>query len=427
LAKAIVIAAPSSGSGKTVVTLGILRALRNRGVKVASAKVGPDYIDPRFHEAATGRPCFNLDPWAMPAGTLSRYLDRLAKDADIIVIEGVMGLFDGPEVGKGSTADLANQFDFPVALVIDCRSMAQSVGAIIRGFTDTAGPDRLTSVILNRVASDKHERTLRSGITESSKILGTIRREPDLVLPSRHLGLVQAAERDDLEIFLEQAARIIGSSLDLDGLMQLARPIPAAPSTADPIRPLGRRIAVADDMAFAFAYPHMLHDWRVGGAEILPFSPLADEPPSASADAIFLPGGYPELHAASISNNRTFLDGLRVAAKQGALIYGECGGFMVLGEYLTDGEGKRHPMAGLLPLGTTFARRKLQLGYRTLAHRTTLPFAQNLKGHEFHYSAIDWQGDAEPLYACKDATGAALPPSGLRVGNVMGSYAHVIA
>lgn len=166
MAKAIVIAAPSSGSGKTVVTLGILRALRNRGFKISSAKIGPDYIDPRFHEAATGRPCFNLDPWAMSDGTLARYLDHLAGDTDIVVIEGVMGLFDGPECGGGSTADLAAKFDLPVALVIDCGSMGQSVAAIARGFAETAGDDRVTALILNKVASDKHERILRGALEQ---------------------------------------------------------------------------------------------------------------------------------------------------------------------------------------------------------------------------------------------------------------------
>ena len=427
MAKAIVIAAPSSGSGKTVVTLGILRALRNRGLKVASAKVGPDYIDPRFHEAATGRPCFNLDPWAMNSDTLARYMKHLADAADIVVIEGVMGLFDGPETGGGSTSDLADHFDLPVALVVDCSAMAQSVGAIVNGFAATAKPSRLAAVILNRVASDRHDRVLRSAIPDSQQIIGSVRRDNALTLPSRHLGLVQASERNDLEGFLEEAARIIAAALDLDALMHLTRPVANAPAPPEPVAPLGRQIAIASDVAFAFAYPHLLHDWRAGGASLLPFSPLDNEAPSPDADAIFLPGGYPELHAATLAGNSAFLDGLRAAAKRGALIYGECGGFMVLGDYLIDAAGTRHAMAGLLPVGTSFARRKLHLGYRSLSHHGALPFAQSLKGHEFHYSTLDWQGDGEPLFACEDATGAVLPPAGLRRGNIMGSYAHIIA
>ena len=427
MAKAIVIAAPSSGSGKTVVTLGILRALRNRGLKVASAKVGPDYIDPRFHEAASGRPCFNLDSWAMNDGTLARYLDHLAHDADIVIIEGVMGLFDGPELGPGSTADLAAKFDMPVALVIDCSSMGQSVAAPARGFTETAGEERLAAIILNKVAGDKHERILRGALGAGHTVLGVMRRDAALALPSRHLGLVQAAERGDLEEFLEMAACQVDRNLDLDALQRIARPVSIPALKSVPLAPLGRKIAVASDVAFAFSYPHMLHDWRMGGAEITLFSPLADEPPPESADAIFLPGGYPELHASSLSACRAFLDGLRGAAKRGTLIYGECGGFMVLGDYLVDADGERHRMAGLLPVGTSFATRKLHLGYRGLAQRNAMPFASCLKGHEFHYSAIDWQGEAEPLFECTDALGLALPPAGLRRGNVMGSYAHVIA
>lgn len=427
MAKAIVIAAPASGSGKTVVTLGLLRALRNRGLKVASAKVGPDYIDPRFHEAASGRPCFNLDPWAMSNGTLNRYLEHLVRDADIVIIEGVMGLFDGPESGPGSTADLAAKFGLPVALVIDCSSMGQSVAALTRGFTEAAGEGRLAAIILNKVAGDKHERILRGALGTAHAILGAMRREAVLALPSRHLGLVQAAERADLEDFLETAAEQVDTYLDLDALLGIARPLSIAAFKSEPLAPLGRRIAVASDLAFTFAYPHMLHDWRSGGADITPFSPLANEPPPENADAIFLPGGYPELHASHLSACRAFLEGLRAAAKRDTLIYAECGGFMVLGHYLIDADGERHAMAGLLPLGTSFATRKLHLGYRSLSQENVLPFAANLKGHEFHYSAMDWQGEAEPLFVCKDALGQVLPSAGLRCGNVMGSYAHVIA
>src|SRR5439155_10770960 len=191
--------------------------------------------------------------------------------------------------------------------------------------------------------------------------------------------------------------------------------------------PLGQRMAVASDQAFAFAYPHMLNDWRAQGTEILPFSPLSDEPPSPAADAIFLPGGYPELHAGKLAGSSNFLSGLRQAAASGKLVYGECGGFMVLGEYLIDADGKRHAMAGLLPLGTSFAHRKLHLGYRVLEPLCQLPWSTAMRGHEFHYSAVDWQGEADPLFEASDASQAALGHFGLRCTNIMGSYAHVIA
>jgi cobyrinic acid a,c-diamide synthase len=215
--------------------------------------------------------------------------------------------------------------------------------------------------------------------------------------------------------------------LDLDRLLSLARPplikLPSSRAAAPP----GKNIAVASDVAFAFAYPHLLHDWRAGGARISTFSPLADEPPSQSADAIFLPGGYPELHAERLSACRGFLDGLGSAAQRGALIYGECGGFMVLGDYLIDKDGRKHAMAGLLPLGTSFASRKLHLGYRILEPLGGAPFRLPMRGHEFHYSTIDWQGEADPLFDASDASETKLGNIGLRRANVLGSYAHVIA
>jgi cobyrinic acid a,c-diamide synthase len=203
--------------------------------------------------------------------------------------------------------------------------------------------------------------------------------------------------------------------------------LPALAHSGDRLAPLGRKIAVASDQAFAFSYPNVLYDWRLSGAAISSFSPLANEAPPADADAVFLPGGYPELHAGKLAAADTFMSGLLNAAARGALIYGECGGFMVLGDYIVDKDGRKHEMAGLLPVGTSFANRKLHLGYRALAAHDSLPMGQHLKGHEFHYSTIDWQGAGEPLFECHDATGTPLAPAGLRRGNVMGSYAHIIA
>jgi cobyrinic acid a,c-diamide synthase len=423
LAEGLVIAAPASRSGKTVMTLGLLRALRNRGVRVASAKAGPDYIDPRFHEAATGRPCFNLDLWAMGGKRVATYLDHLARDADLVIIEGVMGLFDGPESGAGSTADLAAELNLPVALVVDCASMGQSAGAMIRGFDQ---PEPAAAIILNRVAGARHERIVKDAIADPGRIVGAIPRTDALALPSRHLGLVQASEHDELETFLEDAARIVSVSSDLEALLRKTRPIPSLDIPAPPFPPLGQRIAIARDRAFAFSYPHLLHDWTRGGAEVVPFSPLSDEGPDEAADAIYLPGGYPELCAERLSRNRGFIDGVRRAASAGALVYGECGGFMALGDYLIDREGVRHSMAGLLPGGTSFRDPKLQLGYRSFRHSSPLPFPASLRGHEFHYSRLDGNGDAEPLFEASNTRGDRLGPMGAKRGRVMGSYAHII-
>jgi cobyrinic acid a,c-diamide synthase len=338
-----------------------------------------------------------------------------------------MGLFDGPEGAKGSTADLADQFDLPVLLVVDCSAMAQSVAALVHGFARTAQESRLTGVILNRVASEKHDRILRAALSSAPAVLGSVHRNAALALPSRHLGLVQASENADLESFLARVAGLAAASIDLDALLHVARPLLDVAGSGAPVAPLGRKIAIATDQAFTFSYPHLLFDWQQSGAALATFSPLADEAPPADADAVFLPGGYPELHAAKLAASKTFLTGLRKAATQGALIYGECGGFMVLGDYLVDAAGARHAMAGLLPVGTSFANRRLHLGYRALDNDGALPFGRHFKGHEFHYSTIEWQGAGEPLFECRDAAGAALPPAGLRRGNVMGSYAHIIA
>ena len=428
MAKAVVIAAPASGSGKTVVTLGLLRALRNRAMRAASAKVGPDFIDPRFHEAASNRTCLNVDPWAMTQERIAHHLSLQAEASDIVLVEGVMGLFDGPEGAAGSTADLAESQRLPVILVIDCARMAQSIAPLVAGFAHHRPGLKLAGVILNRVGSARHETVLRNALAPAGiAVIGSIPRESALELPSRHLGLVQAGEHDHLDEFLERAAAIMADAVDLDGLANVAAPIDGTRSPASLMPPLGRSIAVARDRAFAFLYPHLITDWEMQGSAISYFSPLADEPPAEGADAIFLPGGYPELHAATLAENRQFFDGLRQAASHGALIYGECGGFMVLGETLIDPEGTRHKMAGLLPLSTSFAERKLHLGYRTLESDGALPFARALKGHEFHYSTIESQGVATPLFSAADAQGHALGPMGLRKGRVMGSYAHIIA
>ena len=416
------IAAPQSGSGKTVLTLGLLRALRNRGLRVASAKVGPDYIDPRFHEAATGLPCFNLDPWAMPLGVIDGLLGDLGKAADLIIIEGVMGLFDGPQGAKGSTADLAEALGLPVILVVNARHQSQSVAALVHGFTSFRPGLNVAGVILNRVASDRHEAMLREAL--GSRVISTLRQTDSLHLPSRHLGLVQAEENQELESFIETVALAVTRETNLDNLLTMFAPIPDESAARNSLPPLGQRIAVARDRAFAFAYPHLLHQWQRAGAEILPFSPLTDEAPDENADAVFLPGGYPELHAGKLAGNAAFLAGLRTAT---GLIYGECGGFMVLGEALIDADGKSHAMAGLLPITTSFAARKLSLGYRQLQPLAGAPWKGPLRGHEFHYSTIAHEGAADRLFAATDAAGIALPDIGLRRGQIMGSYAHVIS
>ncbi|MDB2407085.1 cobyrinate a,c-diamide synthase [Jannaschia sp.] len=408
----LIVAAPASGSGKTVVTLGLLRALREAGVAVRGAKSGPDYIDPRFHEAASGAPCPNLDAWAMTPEMVA----GLSSGPGTLLIEGAMGLFDGaPPEGRGAVADLARNLDLPVVLVVDAARMAQSVGPLVAGFAGHDRRVRVAAVILNRVGSARHEAMLRAACP--LPVLGCIPRDTRLSLPSRHLGLVQAEERPDLDAFLAQAGALVAEHVDLTALQHLAAPLPDA--AAPRLQPPAQSIAVARDAAFAFAYPHLLQGWRRAGAEITPFSPLADEA-APEADLVYLPGGYPELYAGQLSDNTRFLDSLA-----GRPVHGECGGYMVMGDALTDAEGRTHRMAGLLRLETSFATRKLHLGYRH-ARAADGPFAGNWAAHEFHYATTQ-RAEGAPLFAARDAEGTPLPPAGLRLGQAQGSFLHLIA
>ncbi|MEM8536467.1 MAG: cobyrinate a,c-diamide synthase [Pseudomonadota bacterium] len=412
----LIIAAPASGSGKTTVTLGLLRALSRRGTIVRGAKSGPDYIDPQFHAAACGQPCINLDAWAMGPDQI-----RALAAGPPLIIEGAMGLFDGaPPGGKGATADLARILGLPVVLVIDAGRMAGSVAALVKGFASFDPSVEITGVILNNVGSARHEAMLRRALPDA-QIFGALPRDTGITQPSRHLGLVQAHERDDLTAFLDLAADLVAENCDLSAVASLLHAMPAIAGTA-PVKPPAQSIAIARDAAFAFSYPHLLDDWRRAGASLSFFSPLADEAPAADADLIYLPGGYPELHAGQLAANETFLNALRGASAQ---IYGECGGYMVLGQALTDAKGKTHAMAGLLPLETSFAQRKLHLGYRSL-QASAGPFAGVWKGHEFHY-ATTIGASGTPLFEAQDAENTALAPMGLIRNNVMGSFAHIIA
>ncbi len=435
-APGLIVAAPSTGSGKTVVTLGVLRALSRRGLRVASAKVGPDYIDPAFHAAASGRACRNLDTWAMRPDTVAGLAAAAAADADLVVCEGVMGLFDGANVPPGrpdgSTADLAALTGWPVVLVADVRGQAGSAAALLRGFAGHRADVAVAGVVFNRVGAAAHGEMLRAACAAhlpALSVLGLLPRHAALEVPSRHLGLVQAGERAELEAFIDRAAALVAEHLDLDRLAALARPGRVEAPPPAPLPPLGQRIAVARDIAFAFAYDATLDGWRRAGAEIRPFSPLADEGPDADCDAVYLPGGYPELHAGRLAGNRGFLDGLRAAAGRGAAVFGECGGYMALGQAITDADGVAHAMAGLLALRTSFAARRLHLGYRrarTLADSPLGPAGGAWRGHEFHYATTLSEGPGRPLFAVADAAGRPLPETGLAAGNVAGSFLHLI-
>src|SRR6516162_8187766 len=301
--RGLILAAPASGTGKTLVTAGLARYLRRRGVRVAAAKAGPDFIDPSFLAAATGRPCINLDVWGMRPATLAGLVAELEASADIVLCEGVMGLFDGtgPDGETGSTAKLARLTGWPVVLIVDARGQGASVAATLRGFATPEPLLELAGVIFNRVSSERHRTILTTALARhvaDLACLGTLPADPDWSLPSRHLGLVPAAEVGDADKIIDSCATQIGAACDIDRLLSLARKSALPPAAgAVPIAALGRHTAVARDNAFCFAYSALLDGWRRQGAELTFFSPLADEAPSEAADSVYLPGGYPELWA----------------------------------------------------------------------------------------------------------------------------------
>jgi cobyrinic acid a,c-diamide synthase len=432
----LLIAAPASGSGKTTVMLGLLAALRGKGLAVQPFKNGPDYIDPAFHRAASGRESFNLDTWAMPGAMLDGML-AVAEGADLVLAEGSMGLFDGVAAqgatGYGASADLAARMGWPVVLVIDASGQAQTAAAVAQGLARFRPGVRVAGVILNRIASPRHEALVRAGMEEAGlAVLGVLPKRTAIAMPERHLGLVQAEELPALQALIAEAAALMREGVDLDALIAAAGTT-AKPVTPARITPPGQRIALARDAAFSFVYPHLLQGWRAAGAEILPFSPLADQAPDLTADVCWLPGGYPELHGATLAGASRFRTSLRAFAGTKP-VHGECGGYMAMGEAIVDKDGTRHRMAGLLGLVTSFEKRKMHLGYRSAVLAQAIPghgAGSTLSGHEFHYSTILDQPDA-PLAQVTDATGAAVPETGstrLQPGGGLstGTFFHLIA
>lgn len=430
---ALVISAPASGVGKTTLTLALARAWRHRGLNVQCFKNGPDYIDPAFHAAATGRASVNIDSWAMDRGAIAHLVGRGA-DADVVLAEGSMGLFDGVAArgvsGTGATADIAEMLGWPVLLVIDPSGQAQTAAAIAAGLRDYRPGVRLAGVVLNRVASPRHEDLVRRALSDAGiAVFGALPRHAEISLPKRHLGLVQAEEQAEIGKLIDEAARFVAEHVALDAVLGAAVAWSPQPETSGlNVSPPGQRIALARDAAFSFIYPHMLEAWRAAGAEISTFSPLADEAPDASADVCWLPGGYPELHAGKIAANARFRSGLGAFAETRP-VHGECGGYMVLGAALIDAEGIRHQMTGLLGLETSFAKRRMHLGYRLATLAAPMPGHQvgaRMRGHEFHYSTILAQPDM-PLAVVHDATGAVIAETGSRRGHASGTFFHLIA
>jgi cobyrinic acid a,c-diamide synthase len=438
-ARGLIIGAPRSGSGKTSVTIGLLRALKRRGFRVRGAKSGPDYIDPAFHEAATGQPGVNLDTWAMPPALIGDLIARQAEGADIVIVESAMGLFDGipaPDGRSGSAAELARRYDLPVLLVLDVSGQSQTAAAVAKGFASYDPSVRIAGVVLNRVGSDRHRRLAGDAIERTGlPVVGAMARDPSVVLPERHLGLVQASEHTDLDAHIERLADVMERSLDIEAVVGMAAPFAENAGSANALAPPsvlpppGQRIALAQDAAFTFLYPHLLACWRAAGAEIVPFSPLADEAPNDNCDVCWLPGGYPELHAGKLTGADRFRAGMRRFA-EAKPVHGECGGYMVLGETLEDADGATHRMLGLLGHSTSFAKRKMNLGYRQATLLAACPIGERgavIRGHEFHYARLVESGSDEPLAELADGQGVPLGAFGGLRGNVTGAFFHAIA
>lgn len=430
----LTIAAPSSGCGKTTITLALLAALSRRGVAVAPFKVGPDFIDPGHHARASGRISRNLDGWMCGEQWVRKTFARGSAGADLALIEGVMGLFDGAagDSEVGSSAEIAKWLGSPVLLVIDARAQARSAAAVLQGFANFDPQLQVAGVIFNRVGSPGHAEMLRQAVASVPglpPVLGCLPRSEELALPERHLGLVTAEDAGRDDAFFARLADWIEAHVDLDQLLAVAAPHPPCghplPGGEENQVQEGRsvRIAVARDAAFCFYYPDNLELLEAAGAELVFFSPLTAGQLPAGIDGLYLGGGYPELHAATLAANAGLRAELSRAAKAGLPIYAECGGFMYLSDAIA-GE----PMVGVFPAQARMLPRRRALGYRevTLSAASPLgPAGTKARGHEFHYSEMELPASVPRCYRLSRRQGEPAGEEGYRIGTVLGSYVHL--
>lgn len=437
--RGLLFAAPSSSSGKTSLTAAILRAFVDRGASVLPIKVGPDYIDSQFLSLASkGGRCLNLDLWAMSHEQVGFYIG--SESHDFAVAEGVMGLFDGGKDGRGSSADVASLFGWSVILIIDVAGQGESIAAVIKGMREFRTDIHIGGVIFNRLRSASHGDFLQEIMARHHSdlpILGMVEEMDSLQFASRHLGLKQAVESsDEVDMKLQHAAAKIATQIDLPALRKLAAGnfIKAKKLKEEskflPTSEL-RHIAIAKDEAFSFIYQHHLDHWHKQGVAISYFSPLRDEAPLAESEMIFLPGGYPELHAKTISQATNFKQSLHEAAAE-KLIYAECGGYMVLGDSITDFHGATYDMLGFFRLETSFSPSARTLGYRTaelLCDNAIAKKGTRFKAHEFHHARITSCGyeNAQALWHASDSLGKEFCSIGHCNGNISGSFLHIIS
>ena len=399
----IMIAGVHSGSGKTTLTLGLVAALKRRGLKVQTFKVGPDYLDPSWLALASGRPCYNLDGWMCGRDYIESLFDRVTQDADIAVIEGVMGLFDGAQSGglSGSSAEIASWLNAPVILTVNAHGMGRSIAPLVSGFSHFATGVRIAGVIANHCGSDSHRTLLADALASSNlpPLVGAVPRMGFPELRSRHLGLVTAdamtCNQETLQAF-EQAAE---SHLDVDALLRCAGesrktttnlPCSSVCSVGKDF-PATFTLAVAQDEAFHFYYPDLLDELKKRGANILFFSPLRDAALPSGVDALYLGGGYPEVHAKALSENAGMMDSIRTFAQADGIIYAECGGLIYLTQSIATRAGEEYPLVGLVPAKTRMTDRRIRLGYVEVTLKADSLWGQagtTLRGHEFHYGEL---------------------------------------
>ncbi len=431
--KGFIVAGTHSGVGKTTVTVGLIGAFAERGLRVAPFKAGPDYIDPSYHTAAAGVPSRNLDSWLLDDEVVKASFHRAARAADVAVIEGVMGLFDGRagDDDRGSAAYLARLLNLPVILVIDARAMARSAGAIAHGFATFDPSVRVVGVIANNVASERHLETIRAAVVGAAglPLLGGIFKDAALRIPERHLGLIPQSEAGTPG-FIRRAREVVSAAVDLDLVLNLAGPLPTLPPGPAGAVPAprdggGLGIGVARDAAFSFYYEDSLDLLAEAGAELVPFSPLTDRALPPGIAGVYIGGGFPELFAPELAANKPMLGAIRTATLEGMPVYAECGGHMYLGASLTSLDGSSHRMAGITPVTTSTVGTKLTMGYRTARALRDGPLCAKgevIRGHEFHLSRrLDGGGDD----ACWEFVDPALENEGYAAKNVWSSYLHV--
>jgi cobyrinic acid a,c-diamide synthase len=430
----LVIAGTHSGVGKTTVTLALLAALAARGRLVQPFKAGPDFIDPGHHSAATGRLSRNLDGWMLGEAVNRDIFTRAAADADISIVEGMMGLFDGssPVNEIGSTAELAKQLDAPVLLVIDGSAMARSAAAMVSGYAKFDPALRVAGVLFNRVSSEGHYKLLKEAVEQETEVVavGYLRPDPAVTISDRHLGLVTAMEQGTGECY-GQLAKAALETVDLDRIEALARSCSELTAAApQPVRRShGRtvRIGVAQDLAFCFYYPDNLELLEAEGAYLVKFSPLNDQV-LPDVDMLYLGGGYPELHGERLAGNVTMRTAIRQFAERGGTIYAECGGMMYLTQAIRDFAGTSHEMVGLFPAEAVMRKPGLTLGYRTVELSQGCILGEpgtTARGHEFHYSTLVPRGSLDYACALRDARGLSKGQDGLAAGNTVALYTHL--